>query len=161
MKVVPDSWAVTVLVVTSETTGKTLVRTEFWNMASVVGLVSHLYRPGLLFLRECVTCLHKMPARPINPILRFREIAVASGIHTLSQLAILEQIRRGYMAGDLAQVLGMQRSSLDVALRSLYTLGLIDKAAEGSGADRRTRPITRSVDGDKLLVRLHEVFTPL
>ncbi len=87
-------------------------------------------------------------------LLQLRAACAARGIHALSQLALLEQIRPGLMAGDLAEILRMPRSSIDRALEALEFLNLIERAKDGSGADRRMRPLVRTPDGEALLAKI-------
>lgn len=93
-----------------------------------------------------------------STILRIREASVRRSVHALSQLALLEQIRPGLMAGDLAALLVMPRPSIDRALSALESQGLIERDKEGSGADLRTRPIRVTADGDALLSKIREIL---
>ena len=91
--------------------------------------------------------------------LRLREVCNLRGVHALSHLAALEQIRPGVLAQDLAVTLGMGRSSVDRVLSSLSDLGLISRqrVTDREMGDLRTANLSLTPDGESLLARMRGI----
>lgn len=88
--------------------------------------------------------------------LNLREQCRRKGIHALSQLAALEQIRPGILAQDLTVTLGMGRSSVDKALSVLADLDLISRqrVTDREMGDLRSVNLSLTREGEALLARL-------
>ena len=109
-----------------------------------------------LLVRDCCLCLHvQRAARTLGR--RFDEVLRPFGL-TNGQFSLLMSLNRPEPPpmGPVAQLLGMDRTTLTAALKPLERRGLVKVSQDPS--DKRSRILTLTREGQELLVRAVPVW---
>ena len=109
-----------------------------------------------LLVKDCCLCLHvQRAARTLGR--RFDEVLRPFGL-TNGQFSLLMSLNRPEPPpmGPVAQLLGMDRTTLTAALKPLERRGLVKVSQDPS--DKRSRILTLTREGQELLVRAVPVW---